>query len=57
MLEIIFTISSGVDVQRATIVSQITKSDILNFLAKEDDHSISISAHLTKKTNQIMNSI
>ena len=55
MLAMIFTISSGAEVPKATIVSQITRSEMLNFFATDDAHSTSISAHFIKKTNPIIN--
>lgn len=55
--EKIFTASSGVDVQKATIVNQITITGILNFKAIELAHKTSISAHLIKIINQIIKSM
>lgn len=45
------TINSGADVPKATTVKPITKVEILNFLATEEDPSTTISAPLIKKIN------
>jgi hypothetical protein len=55
--ENIFTASSGVEVQKATIVSQITIAGILNLSAIELAHDTSISAHFIKITKPITNSM
>jgi len=51
--EKIFTASSGVEVQKATIVSHITIAGILNFKAIELAPETSISAHFIRIINQI----
>jgi hypothetical protein len=51
ILAMIFTTSSGAEVQNATMVNQITKSEILNFFAIDDAQSTKISAHFIKTTN------
>jgi hypothetical protein len=51
--EIIFTINSGAEVQKATIVNQITIGGILNFIAIVEAHFTSKSAHSIRKKNQI----
>ncbi len=43
--------SSGMEVPKATTVKPITKEEMPNFLATEDDPSTSISAPLSKKIN------
>lgn len=50
--ENILTASSGAEVQKATIVSQITIAGILNFKAIDEAHHTSISAHLIRIINQ-----
>lgn len=55
-LAIMFIASSGDDVQNATIVSQIIKSDIFAFLAMEADQSTNRLAHFIKIKNQSNNS-
>lgn len=57
ILEITFTTSSGTEVPNATMVSQIIISETANFLAKEDAHSTSISAHLMSNINPNTNNI
>jgi len=46
-----FTKSSGAEVQKATIVSQITNGEIPNFVARALAQLTSISAHLIKIIN------
>jgi hypothetical protein len=48
-----FTTNSGADVQKATIVNQITIFEMRNFFATADDQSTSKSAHFTRSTNPI----
>lgn len=55
MLEITFTTNSGAEVPNATMVSQITISEIENFLANAEAPSTSRSAHLISNTNHITN--
>lgn len=55
-LELMFTTSSGAEVPKATIVSPITISEMLNLLAVEDAQLTSISAPLIKNTNPRINS-
>jgi hypothetical protein len=50
--ETIFTTNSGAEVQKATIVNQITIGGILNFIAIVDAHFTSKSAHFISKKNQ-----
>ena len=51
-----FTISSGKDVPKATIVSPITSVGTRNFLANEEEPSIRKSAPFTKNTIPIKKS-
>jgi len=51
--DIIFTKNSGAEVPKATTVSPIIKLESQNFAAIPDAPSISISAHLIRKINQI----
>jgi hypothetical protein len=53
MLAKIFTINSGADVPKATIVSPITKGEIPNFFALEEAPSTKRSAPLIRKINPI----
>lgn len=55
MLEITFTTNSGAEVPNATMVSQITISEIENFFANAEAPSTSRSAHLMSKKNHITN--
>jgi hypothetical protein len=55
--ETTFTTNSGAEVQKATIVNQITIGGILNFTAIVDAHFTSKSAHFISKKNQITKSI
>jgi len=55
ILAIIFTTISGADVQNATIVSQITKSDTQILFASDHAHFIKKSAHFIKMKNQTKN--
>lgn len=57
ILEMTFTTSSGTEVPKATMVSQIIRSERLNLLAKDDAPSTSISAHLMRKKKPITNNI
>jgi len=52
-----FTTNSGIDVPKATIVSQITIEEILALLAIDTEPSTSKSAPLIKNTNQTANNI
>ncbi len=55
--EKIFTASSGVEVQKATIVNPITRGEIRNFKARELAPDTRVSAHLIKTINQRTNKI
>ena len=47
-LHTIFTTNSGVEVPNATMVSPITRSEILNLFARDEAPSTSQSAHFIK---------
>jgi len=53
--ESMLTINSGKDVQKATIVSQITSELNPNFFAIELAHSVNKSAHFIRSGNQSAN--
>ena len=53
----IFTINSGAEVPKATIVRPITMAEILNFLAIEEAPSIKKSAPLMRMKKPMMNKI
>jgi hypothetical protein len=53
-LEWILTTSSGAEVQKATIVSPIRRSESQNFFANDEAQSTSKSPPLTRKRKPVM---